>query len=526
MSAIPYLYLTTIKNSLKQLKKHPSKLITYLVFLALLVFVLISPNFSGGSSQMPQGNMSELSAMVFALYLFVLLPGVMRGFSSGASFFSMADVNLLFSTPISKKKILLYGMIKQLGTTLMVGFFLLFQYAWLNERYGLSVGGLLIILLGYSLTIFLAQLLAMLIYSFTSGDDVLRKKVKTAVIALVVLTVAGMLFPLLRVGTFSLAAAVEAANAPWLSFFPVAGWLRCGAAGAIAGQWLPPLLSLCAWIVATIGLVMVITKSRADFYEDVLKATEVSFTAITAAKEGKMQDASPTNVKVGRTGLGKGWGSSAFYYKHRIENRRARVFFLDMMSLTMLGVSLLFAFFMRSMDGNIIAVFAFSTYMQFFSVATGRWAKELLFPFVYLIPDKPFRKLVMICMESIQKSVLEALLFYIPVMFLLKASPLVIFACVLARVGFGLLFIAGNVLMERVFGSLINKALIIILYFLMMILLAAPGVVGGVFLAMALPEALRIAAAFLVIFLWNVLISAAVVFFCRNILDYAELNNR
>lgn len=63
-------------------------------------------------------------------------------------------------------------------------------------------------------------------------------------------------------------------------------------------------------------------------------------------------------------------GPSAFFYKHLLENRRARLFVLDTTSLIFLATTLVFAFFLR--EAGIFPIFLFSPHMQVFS-SMGRW---------------------------------------------------------------------------------------------------------------------------------------------------------
>lgn len=94
-----------------------------------------------------------------------------------------------------------------------------------------------------------------------------------------------------------------------MTFFPVAGWLKAAAGGAIGGEPLPLVLGLGGTAAYIAALVLLITRTHPDFYEDVLKATEISFSAVTASKEGKMAEPVPANVKVGKTGIGAGRGA-------------------------------------------------------------------------------------------------------------------------------------------------------------------------------------------------------------------------
>ena len=309
------------------------------------------------------------------------------------------------------------------------------------------------------------------------------------------------------------------------------GGLCCGAALAIASNFQQAGLvagtdgGKAGFITAlyVVLLLFLQRKVNPDFYEDVLKATEISQTAITAKKEGKLNDSLPQNVKLGKTGLGS--GKDAFFLKHRLEDRRSGFFLFDRMALIMAAMTFLFTFFLK--DSGMISIFAFATYLQIFTALTGRWVKELTLPYVYLIPQPPFRKLLSICKENLVKILADAVLVMVPVGLILKAGPIVILTAVLARTSFGVLFMSGNILTERIFGSVTNKGLLVGLYILTMMLLAAPGGILGIVIGailssseFALPAGLAVSA------LWNLLIAALVAFCCRGLLNCAELNNR
>lgn len=526
MKGLSYLLRTTMKNSLKDLKNHPAKLILVLFMAAMIVLVFVSGSFTSAADLAQRRDPAELSALILGLYIVIFLLSSLNGFSSGASFYSMSDVQFLFPSPISPRRILLYGMVKQMGTSLVIGFFLLFQYSWLNQLYGLSVLGLVYILLGYCFVMFCAQLTAMAVYTFTSSNEGAKKAVKAVLYLIVIAASAYVAFPLLSDRSDILGTVVSRANAPLLQFFPVAGWSQAFAAGAISGQALPLALGAAAILCYIAGFILLISKSRSDFYEDVLQATEVSFSAITAKKEGKLNDLPQGKVRLGKTGIGKGWGPGVFFHKHMLENRRSKFFLLDNASFMFLIISIAMSFFFRE-DGGLLAVFFISVYMQLFSSALGRWVRELTLPYVYMIPASPFRKLVSICKENIYKICVEALLLFIPAGLITQSPPADILACIVARVGFGLLFMAGNILTERILGSLNSKTLIISFYFLVMILLCAPGLILGFVLSLVLfADALVLPFVLLVTFAWNALVSALVTFLCRDILNYAELNNR
>lgn len=115
---------------------------------------------------------------------------------------------------------------------------------------------------------------------------------------------------------------------------------------------------------------------------------------------------------------------------------------------------------------------------------------------------------------------------FVAIGMILSSTPIEIAVCIIARIGFGILFMSGNILTERLLGSLVSKVIIMFLYILVMIVLAAPGIIIAIFTASSINILDPIIAGLFITFIWNVLISGFIIFLCRNILTYAELNNR
>jgi len=523
MKSLIYLTLTTLKNRIIDLKRHPSKLILTLFVVVMLGFVVVTSLIFPPEAGETYRPVAELYAIILALYMSVFGLGAMQGLSSGASFFSMADVHFVFPAPISSRRVLLYGLVKQMSTSLYVGFFLLFQFSWLHQSYGISFGTLLLILLGYCLCMFTSQLTAMSVYVFTSHNERKQNLVRGCFYAVYGLFALYLILPAFQNKDNILGAVTGAANTPIAALLPVAGWLKAAVTGCLTGDWMTTALGLSATLLFGLALIFAIAKARGDFYEDVLQATEVSFSAITAKKEGNLEGMTPKNVKVGKQGIGKGFGASAFFYKHMLENRRSRFLMIDKTSLILAGVVIGFSYFMK--EDGLLPVLLFSTYMQIFGIATGRWVRELLLPYVYLAPEPPFIKLLYLCLEGVCKIVVEAVLLFIPVGIILSLTPVEIIACILMRIGFGLLLLAGNILIERIFGSIINKVIIMLLYFFVLFIICIPGVIIGFVLNAALGNS-GLIVPLVATFVWNALWSLLIVFLCRNILNYAELNNR
>ncbi|HHU22745.1 MAG TPA: hypothetical protein GXZ52_04915 [Clostridiales bacterium] len=521
-AALSFVLLTKLKNQIKSLAKSPGKLIYAVILIVLLGVTLFSGGKAAEDPERVIRDIRELTAGITAMYTVLFLLVVNNGFNQGGRLFSLPDVNLIFTAPISRQRVLFYGLFQQMGTSLLVGLFILFQYSWLHNLYDISYGVLLIILVGYGITTFLGQVTAMVIYSFTSSGDKIRGRVKAGYYAVIGAFAAYVLLYAAGDASNMLPRLVEAINSLAVRLLPVAGWMGWAVSGLITGKLSGLLIGLGISALYLLLVVLLIIYTKLDYYEDVIKSAELAHSAITAQKEGAVAEVAQKNVRVGRMGIGRGFGADAIYYKHLLENRRSRTLVISTTSLIWAACIILFALFLR--NEGIAPVFVFATYMQIFSVALGRLNRELTKPYIYLIPEPPFSKLLQAIREMLPSSLLEAVIIFIPVAFIIKLSPVVTGLCIIARLSFSLLFTGGNILLERIWSGA-SKALVILMYFVVMVLLAAPGIALAVVLSVTgsifVSEDVTILASLIIC---NIPVSLLVIYLCRNMLQYAELN--
>lgn len=518
-----YVLSTRLKNKLLSIVKKPSQLI-FLIFLAAMFGITI---FSGNQAGMYSyvRPIEELLSICLVLFSISFVLTAFSGISKGASMFSMSDVNLLFSSPIKPIPILIYGLIQQMGTSLLLGFFILFQYTTIRTNYGVDYEFLLAVFLLYAVVSFCGQLTAMVIYILTSSDEKKRTIAKWSFIGIVVLYVGAIFFKALSMGQEDMIFNVVSVTSELPAMlFPVIGWGRMILAGIFSAETnlLYVILGSILTVLYIIMMVVLVKIKQTDYYEDVLKATEVSFSAITAKKEGKLTEAVPQNVKVGKTGLGAGEGSNVFYHKHRVESRRAKAFIFDVQTLVYMAITCVFAFIFK--NEGILPILILSIYLQMFSVALGRWVKELIMPYVYLIPEKPMKKLFNCLKESFVKISFEAVVLFIIVGLIMQLPPLEILGCILVRISCGILFTGVNLFCERFFSGISLKAITLILYFLFAMIFAVPAIITAVILYQFTYTEVWII--YFISAIVTTLAGVLTLFMSRNVLQYAELNNR
>ena len=119
-----------------------------------------------------------IDILALCLIVGMAIHGAKNGFINGASMFSMADVNLMFTAPLKEKSVLTFGLFQQLGKSLTLGLFILYQSSLVNNTYGLPITSLFAVLIGYGTVVFTGQMTATLIYALTCSDDQKVKKGK------------------------------------------------------------------------------------------------------------------------------------------------------------------------------------------------------------------------------------------------------------------------------------------------------------------------------------------------------------
>ena len=391
MSPLVYLTVCKAKNKFLELLRKPLKLIFTIGFVLLLVM-----NFTVSQSA-PSGErpLVEFKAIIYAFYVLCFITEAKKGFQSGGTMFSMADVNLLFMSPVKSAPILFHGMLSRLGSSLFMGVAFVYQFALLRSYYPVEAADMITAVVGYGAVVFVSQLAGMLIYFYTCGDENKVKKIKSLLYALY--GVFALLFAVrfIRNGNFSLTnAAVEAISLP-MRFFPVAGWIFTAVEGIMLSDMLKLLTGGIPCAIFAAAVFAVLAFSKHGYYEDVLLSAEKN-------ADKKATDGAQSVVKIRKAsrGLKKGRGASVLFFKHMLENRRTKSSLLSPASVFYL---VLIGFYGFVFDGDFGMLFSLSCMVSFLPVLSGKWIKELTVPYTFLIPGSPVKKLFFILAEMIPK---------------------------------------------------------------------------------------------------------------------------
>ncbi|NLP17213.1 MAG: hypothetical protein GX379_09305 [Clostridiales bacterium] len=530
MKALVYLILTQIKNKLLSIRKRPGIIILYAFVLLVIVGSVLIAIMSGGS-QIDKSNVDHRILYLFLsgfgiLYVYTFISS---GLSTGSTYFSMADVGLLFVAPISPKKILVYGLLRTMGKTMLASIFIFYQIPNLNRLFGYGYMEIIALFLIYVVILMICQTLSIGVYIFSNGNETRKKIVRSFLYAYLGILIVSVYLIIQKEQVGILDAAKIMVDSELFSYLPVTGWAIMFFKGVIMGSFMHVLISLGLFITLGILLISLLTGHKADYYEDVLHSTEITFQRLKDYRD-RRNISSTTNrkikVKDHENGLQKGKGAIVFAYKHILEAKRSsRFVFVDSLTLFMtIGVAI--AGYTMKSRFNAYIVLATVIYIQYFYTIFGRLKIELMKPYIYLIPETSFRKLVAASLSSLLKPCVDSVFIFGALALVGGVSVLQCIFMALAYCCSGAVFVGLTVVYQMVLGSQPNRILQVFLGFFIMLLVFLPAIITSVlFSTYIIPESMK----FLSTLPFSIvnLISAFFMFYaCRNLLDNSEFSDK
>ena len=534
MTSIFYLLRKNIKNGIVDTFRHPLKLIVYGMIALSLVYAVIR-GFTMEVDVNDRMDSRILYGGFLALLYFISIPIMLKGLSTGSSFFTMGDVNNLFVAPIAPKKLLVYGIGKQLATSLFLVVCFSAYGSMALKMFDLSVGDALLLVGGIALMLLMVQIITLLLFCLCSARPSLSNILKYFIYFLPIYAL-GSVIACLFINGLSFETFYTAISQPYLQYVPLIGWVHGLVFGLMTGESFSVLLYGLLLLGSCAGSIVIFGVTKLDYYEDVLQRAENYYEFREALRTGNMSDKvmlGNKKIRLRKTGIHKGGGASAIFFKHLREGgRRSRFMFFNINTIVLLGITAVIAFAMKSSFSApetvtiiYIADLIICAYVQFFFSAAGDWVKELNKPYIFLIPDSPVKKLIMAGTTSIIKPFVDGAIAFAAMWLIVGGHPVDVLVCMLAYGSFGCIYISSNILAQRIVGLSGNRGIFITFYMGIMVALMIPGIAAGILMVTAVPEEWLFMASTVIglpVVIWNLFISLMIFLLCRNLLNNIE----
>lgn len=526
MRALCYLLFTELKNRIFILKRKPAFLVLYGFVILMLIISVFALVLSGNNKNMTYADERIIYAFIAGFGLLFLFSNINMGLSTGSTLFSMADVGLLFVAPVSTKKVLVYGLISTMGKSLIAALFILFQLGNLKMNFNYGIKEILALFLIYAIMVVFGHLLSIGVYIYTNGNMLRKNTVKIILYAFLGLLLVLTLILQQKENVKLLEAVLRLADNTWFGFLPVAGWSVMFFKGIADGVLANVLISLGFFLIFSLLIISLLTVGKADYYEDVLLSTEMSYQKLRNAKEGRsINNKKRVKVRDEDQGFLRGTGAFTLIYKHILEMKRSSrfIFINGYTVVTCIAVGI--AAFNFKSTGAPYIILGILIYIQYFYTLAGKLKVELMKPYIYLIPESSFKKVVAASVTSIVKPCVDAICIFTVLGFTGITDPVTCIFFALAYAASGALFVSFTVLYQRLLGGQPNRLIQMMIGVGLLIVVMLPGIVSSSVAAFFLPEGLKFLTMlpytfFCLLLAWIIFLS------CGNLIDKAEYSGR
>ena len=374
--------------------------------------------------------MQVIELIAGGVILLVFVFNSLSADKNGCAVFLQADVNLLFASPMKPQSVLLFRLMTQIGTSLVLSIYLLFQVPNLVFNLGVPLLGAISVIFTWGLVLILSKLLQVLLYTLSSTYPHVKKYIRPAVFALVGIIGAAFVIYWKSSDADPLTAAMQFFNAPITRWIPVWGWLKGFCMFAIEGNVLFLIVSLLLLVLTTVALVWGIWTMRVDFYEDAMAKSEETAELQRAADSGKtvvIKKKKDRNERLRRDGLNHGWGASVYFFKtmyNRFRFAPLGVFTKTTVTYLVAGVGT--AYVLRFMMGveSFIPVALVLAVCAFFRSLGNPLSQDTGMDSFIMIPESPWAKMFYSLLGGSVSCLLDLLPAMLVATVLMQSNPL------------------------------------------------------------------------------------------------------
>jgi hypothetical protein len=516
MQAIIYLlkrqYINKIKRVFSSVISAIITIIAVLCFGATFVIAFINKD-----AMMITKSAETLLAGVLLMFGAILYNSFL---SRDSGILTMADANFLFTGPFEKRTVLAYILISTAPASLLTGLFMCFFLPYLLGP-ALTVPKFLIVLLIISLLfgcIYLSYYYIYIVDADKPGFKKIARKTFLAVLGILALIFVALFF---HTGFNIRAASQEFFTGSWYNWVPLFGWSKWAINSLMTGNILAGFIPAAALLViSNAALCYALYNSKSDFYEKTMEDSVNLQKVLEDVKANGSADVrSVAKLKKNASAVRFRQGAAAIFSRQLLESNKLSFMqnFSDaFLSLFYIVIGVLF-------DLQFTFVLAMVGFGAISMSLRDSWHRDFKKPYVFLIPDSSFRKVIYSVLPGIIKTLVSGCISITVGAIIYKINPLDIIAYLILFAGFVFLFIFAEVLTYRIIGSNSNAMTVTFMRMSFAIAACIPSIVILTIAAIILEGSLNIMAISVCMFGVNVAISGLLAYLSRGIFEKSEI---
>lgn len=436
IKALVYIRLMEFKNNMKLIYTHPVRAISALIKIALPIIIAWIPfllNSKKIKKDLPAFSLpiNVVGAVIMLLIIIAFFINLYKAVEKYyPTHFSAADVNFLFTSPISSRLIYAWSITKQIFNALLGTVFIIVPIFLLLRAFNILVSdrGIIYAFIGITLFIIIIQTLNFFIYSISK-----RFNIGVLIETLVFTSLGGTIIYLVIAIYGSnniLERAIEVIGGRNFDSIPLIGWVK----RLIMSPFIDsaPMIEV-GMLLLFIAFMMLFTVYFAtDYYEEAMVSTDRTSKIRKAVNENNMEKIqelnSNKNIKVKLVNVGWNFRKAyAFLWKDAVINKRKSKGILAEIGKYVIFATIggVFAFLVRKQEYKEVLLFVivFSTTFtkSNFTLMEGL-EYELKKNYIFLLPGKVKDKILALNIIPIIKTLIRNLLIVVPMVFFLKLN--------------------------------------------------------------------------------------------------------
>lgn len=516
MKSLFKLWQLKINGTIRNLfKRKLSGIFTIIMILCYgLIFISL---FTVDSGQIMTINIDvHMSILLLIGFLALMLFSSLM--QSKKALFYGEDAFYLFTGPFTRRQIMSYLTFQTIMQSLILGLFAQFILAVFVGSVSFSPMFIILTYFTSTITILIFLILTDYIYVLSIGDDKYRIYSKLIPLIMVGFVVIIIIILYIQTGNYQTLFS-DFIQSDIFYAVPVFGWLKLVLIAYVEKNYVFIYVGFSLLVGALVILYLLFINYKGDFYEQALQDSLDLSKRIKAAKAGN-QDAL-RNVKV-KKGVSSKFrqGAYAIMSKNILLMKKTNIF-ISISDLISIGIYMVITIIINLGFGMFIYMMVF---WVFSLLQNSDLSKELKNYQIYLIPDKPFNKLLATIIPSFIKIFLVTSISFIMMGIYYQASIITILSYLLNILGYTSIFISASVLSVRILKSRSSPMFENFMKMLVTIICAVPGIVAMIIIYRIGGSNTILMSSYLTLGM-NFVISFLILFGCRNMMNGRELKS-
>lgn len=462
MKALMYLTKRSMINNLKKAVHKPATLLLIIFCIAYGVFLVWTLGMLALDMHFDSAQGLVVIVTVWTLYMF--LANFLAYSSRKGIIFRPGHTHFVFTAPINPKIVLLHSAWMNYISSLVAD--LLFMFA------GMTVFGvapwkmILFFLAGFGLELMFECSLMVWLYA---NDNLPEKvlKILSWVIKGFLAAITLVIVLYFRREGISLASAAAFFDWPVLQMIPFVGWNIAFYRLILLGPTVLNMVCAALYLISVLGMFTMAYRMKCDggYYEEAAKFAD----DYAEMKQKKNNGEFVTGVGEKKRSFRKvndsyqAQGAKAIFFRQLLEYKKEKYFIFSKMTIMCLVIAAIMAFSMKegAVESGVPQFFLLGIVAYVTLIMTGymgKWEKELQNPYLFLIPDKAYKKLWYATAMEHVKALLDGVIMCVPIGIMWGVEPVYIILTILIYTVLQANRLYMRVLAQCLVGNLLGKA--------------------------------------------------------------------